>query len=95
MPTNAANTKQTAVRHPVRTRQGKVVRISGPTTAIIEVESVKQHPKYRKRYTRSTTYVVHVRAGQSVTVGQTVKIAPTRPLSATKRWRLANVGESA
>jgi len=89
MPTTAANTKQTTMRRPVRTRQGKVVRVSGPTTAVVEVESVKQHPKYRKRYTRSTTYVVHVRTGQTVAVGQTVEIAPTRPRSSAKRWRLA------
>lgn len=94
MPTTAANSTQPRVRRPVQTRQGTLVRMAGPTTAIVEVERVKQHPKYRKRYTRSTTYVVHVRAGQTVTVGQKVSIAQTRPRSAAKRWRLADVGES-
>lgn len=65
------------------------MRLPTPTSAVVEVSSVKQHAKYRKRYAWTTRYVVHVRKGQAVSVGQHVLIAPTRPRSGNKRWRLA------
>ena len=85
MPTT---TPQQNTRRPAPTQQGKVVRLSGATSAVVEVSHVVEHPKYRKRFTRAKTFLVNVRKGQEVTVGANVTIAETRPRSAAKRWRI-------
>ena len=70
-------------------RHGKVVRAVGPTTAVVEIVTVKQHPKYHKRFMRSQRVLVQLKRGQEVTSGQSATIALTRPRSGSKRWRMA------
>ena len=51
------------------------------------VEKVKVHPKYNKRYKSSTHYQVH--DGQNeFKIGDKVKFIECRPLSKNKRWRV-------
>lgn len=66
---------------------GTVVKRSGDKTVSVEVASIRRHPKYDKKITRSKRYLAHDSAA-TVTVGQVVTIEETRPLSARKRWRV-------
>jgi small subunit ribosomal protein S17 len=45
---------------------------------------------YKKRVRRSRKFMVHDERNEA-RVGDTVRIVETRPLSARKRWRLANI----
>ncbi|MDN6160261.1 MAG: 30S ribosomal protein S17, partial [Staphylococcus equorum] len=61
-------------------------------TIVVEVELIKQHPKYRKRINRSTRLTAHDE-NNIAKDGDTVEIKETRPLSKTKRFRLVEVVE--
>jgi len=63
-------------------------------TIVVRVDSVKSHPKYKKVIRRSAKFHAHDEQN-SANVGDLVRIVETRPLSATKRWRLAEILEVA
>ncbi len=71
-------------------RVGLVVSDAPEKTVTVSVEALVRHPKYKKRVRRSKKYMVHDE-GNEARVGDTVRIIETRPISARKRWRLANV----
>ena len=75
-------------------RQGTVVSDAMEKTIVVRVDVVKAHPRYKKVVRRSTKFHVHDEESQAK-VGDVVRIVETRPLSKTKRWRLAEVVESA
>lgn len=68
-----------------RRLHGVVVRKSGAKTVAVEVTRVIRHPLYRKSMKRTKRYLAHDAKDQA-TVGQTVTIQESRPLSARKRW---------
>ena len=63
-------------------------------TIVVKVESIKAHPRYKKVVRRSAKFHAHDEAN-AANVGDVVRIVETRPLSKTKRWRLAEVVEVA
>ena len=71
-------------------RVGLVVSDAPEKTVTVSVEALVRHPKYKKRVRRSKKFMVHDEANEA-RVGDTVRIIETRPISARKRWRLANV----
>ena len=71
-------------------RVGLVVSDKAEKTVTVSVETLVRHPKYKKRVRRSKRFMVHDE-GNEARIGDTVRIIETRPLSARKRWRLANV----
>ena len=73
-----------------RTLIGTVVSAAMQKTAVVRVEHVALHPKYRKYVRRSKSYNVHDERGEAK-VGSRVEIAECRPLSRTKSWRLVRV----
>ena len=75
-------------------RQGKVVSSAMDKTIVVKVDTLKAHPKYKKVVRRSNTFHAHDEANQA-NVGDIVRIVETRPLSKTKRWRLAEIVEAA
>jgi len=75
-------------------RQGTVVSDAMEKTIVVKVEVVKAHPKYKKVVRRSVKFHAHDEAS-AAKVGDVVRIVETRPLSKTKRWRLAEVVEAA
>ena len=75
-------------------RQGTVVSDAMEKTIVVRVDVVKAHPRYKKVVRRSSKFHVHDEESQAK-VGDLVRIVETRPLSKTKRWRLAEVVESA
>jgi small subunit ribosomal protein S17 len=75
-------------------RQGMVVSDAMDKTIVVKVEVLKAHPKYKKVVRRSVKFHAHDERGEAK-VGDVVRIVETRPLSKTKRWRLAEVVEAA
>jgi small subunit ribosomal protein S17 len=71
-------------------RVGLVVSDKPNKTVTVSVETLVQHPLYKKRVRRSKRFMVHDEQN-TARVGDTVRIIETRPLSARKRWRLANI----
>ena len=71
-------------------RVGMVVSDKPQKTVVVSVETLVRHPLYKKRVRRSKKFMVHDEQ-DSARVGDTVRIIETRPISARKRWRLANV----
>lgn len=71
-------------------RVGKVVSDAPEKTVTVSVEALVQHKLYKKRVRRSKKFLVHDEQNEA-RVGDTVRIVETRPLSARKRWRLAQI----
>jgi small subunit ribosomal protein S17 len=84
----------TATRGERKIRQGVVISDKMDKTVVVLVERRTTHPLYRKTVTRSEKYHAHDEAND-VNVGDSVRIAETRPLSKTKRWRVVEVIERA
>ena len=74
--------------------QGRVVSDKMEKTITVAVETKKNHPIYGKRMNYSKKYKVHDE-NNTAKVGDIVRIMETRPLSATKRFRLLEVVEEA
>jgi small subunit ribosomal protein S17 len=75
-------------------RRGVVVSSAMDKTIVVRVETLKAHRRYKKIIRRSTKFHAHDEQNQA-NVGDIVRIVETRPLSKTKRWRLAEVVEAA
>ena len=75
-------------------RRGVVVSAAMDKTIVVRVDSVKAHPKYKKVIRRSKKFHAHDEQNQAK-AGDVVRIVETRPLSKTKRWRLAEIIEVA
>ena len=71
-------------------RVGLVVSDRPEKTVTVSVETLVRHSLYKKRVRRSKRFMVHDE-GNEARVGDTVRIIETRPISARKRWRLANI----
>ena len=74
--------------------QGLVVSDKMEKTIVVEVEDRVKHALYGKVIRRTTKLKVHDEQGDAG-VGDRVQIMETRPMSATKRWRLVSVVEKA
>ncbi len=75
-------------------RVGVVVSDAMERTITVRVERTFPHQRYGKVVRRSSTFSVHD-AENAASVGDRVRIVETRPISKTKRWRLAEVLEGA
>ena len=73
---------------------GTVVSDKMDKTITVLVETYKNHPLYKKRVKSSKKYKAHDENGVA-SMGDTVKIMETRPLSATKYFRLVEVVKKA
>lgn len=83
-----------ALQAGMRTRRkrkvGRVVSDRMDKTIVVSVERLSRHPLY-KRVVRLTTKFKAHDEGNEARMGDTVRIEESRPLSATKRWRLVDV----
>ena len=66
----------------------------GDKSIVVKVETVRAHPKYKKVVRRSNKLHAHDEQN-TAGIGDVVRIVETRPLSKTKRWRLAEIVEKA
>ena len=74
--------------------QGVVVSDKMDKTIVVLVEDRVKHPLYGKVMTKSSRLEAHDEANDAG-IGDRVRVMETRPLSATKRWRLIEVVERA
>ncbi len=74
-------------RNSRKVRKGTVVSKSGIKSVVIRSERRERHPIYDKVVRRFKKYHAHDE-DDSAAVGDEVTIVETRPLSATKRWRV-------
>ncbi|MGT2425957.1 30S ribosomal protein S17 [Amnibacterium kyonggiense] len=77
-----------------KARRGYVVSDKMDKTIVVEVEDRVKHPLYGKVIRRTSKVKAHDEAG-TAGIGDLVVISETRPLSATKRWRLVEILEKA
>jgi small subunit ribosomal protein S17 len=77
-----------------KVREGLVVSDKMNKTVVVEVEDRVKHPKYGKVIRRTKKYTAHD-GDNACGVGDRVRLVETRPLSATKRWRVAEILEKA
>ncbi len=78
----------------LKERVGIVVSDKMDKTVVVAVENRFPHPIYQKTVSRTTRYKAHDKEN-NCKVGDRVRISETRPLSATKRWTVAEVLRSA
>ena len=84
----------TDTRNQRKTRRGYVVSDKMDKTVVVEVEDRVKHPLYGKVIRRSSKVKAHDEQN-SAGIGDLVVIMETRPLSASKRWRLVEIVEKA
>ena len=89
-----SNEVQTEKRNDRKVREGLVVSDKMDKTIVVALEDRKKHPRYSK-IMRSTTKVKVHDEENAAGVGDRVLLMETRPLSATKRWRVVSVLEKA
>ncbi len=75
-------------------RRGVVVSDAMDKTIVVRIDTVQKHERYGKVVRRSSKLHVHDEQN-AAGVGDVVRIVETRPLSATKRWRLLEIIEKA
>jgi small subunit ribosomal protein S17 len=75
-------------------RRGVVVSSAMDKTIVVKVDVITSHQRYKKVIRRSVKFHAHDEQN-TAKVGDVVRIVETRPLSATKRWRLAEIVEVA
>ena len=73
---------------------GKVLSDKTDKTITVLVETYKKDPLYKKRVKYSKKYAAHDEKNEAK-IGDTVRIAETRPLSRTKHYRLVEIVEKA
>lgn len=77
-----------------KTRVGTVVSDKMDKTVVVLVETMIEHPLYKKRVKQSKKYKAHDEEN-TCRIGDKVKIMETRPLSKDKNWRVAEIIERA
>lgn len=87
--------EESSVRSGARkVREGIVVSDKMDKTVVVAIEQRVKHPLYGKVMTSSEHLKAHDEAN-SAGVGDRVRVMETRPLSATKRWRVVEIVEKA
>lgn len=77
-----------------KTRIGSVVSDKSDKTIVVQVIRQVPHPLYGKVVRRRSRFHAHDEMNQA-SIGDTVLIMETRPLSKTKRWRLTEIVKKA
>ena len=75
-----------------KSRIGTVVSDRADKTVTVQVERRFAHPLYGKQVAKTKKYLAHDEHNE-FRVGDTVRMVETRPLSKTKRWRVAELIE--
>jgi small subunit ribosomal protein S17 len=81
---------QVQVQGKRKTKVGRVVSDRMDKTIVVSVERLARHPLYKRVIRLSTKFKAHDEENEA-RIGDTVLIEESRPLSATKRWRLVSV----
>ena len=87
-------TDEIARANPRKVREGVVISSSMEKSAVIASVDRVRHRRYAKTVRRTTRLMIHDEEND-LNVGDTVRVAETRPLSKNKRWRLVEILERA
>jgi small subunit ribosomal protein S17 len=71
---------------PRRKLQGTVVSDKMQKTIVVQVESIKEHPKYKRRFKMHKKYKAHDE-GREYHIGDKVVIEEISPMSKDKKWK--------
>ncbi len=85
---------QPQVRASRKFREGIVTSDAMDKTVVVTITYRKPHQQYRKLIMKSKKLYVHDENNEAG-VGDRVRVSETRPISATKRWRLVEILEKA
>jgi len=66
---------------------GKIISNKMQKTVVVEVERIKQHPLYKRRYKIHKKYKAHIEK-EGYKVGDRVIIEECRPISKEKKWKV-------
>ncbi len=77
-------------QRPRTQKVGRVVSDKMEKTVVVAVDSVRRHPLYHKRITRTSKFLAHDEENRC-RPGDVVRIEETRPLSKRKRWIVREV----
>lgn len=92
MSENVVETAETPA-HSLKTQKvGRVVSDKMDKTVVVSVDSVRRHPLYHKRITRSKKFLAHDEQN-ACKPGDIVRIEETRPMSRRKRWIVREIVE--
>lgn len=72
---------------PKKKLKGIVVSDKMTKTVVVNVESIKEHPKYKRRYKMHKKYKAHDEK-QEYHIGDVVMIEESAPISKDKKWRV-------
>ena len=86
--------EQAAARNTRKVREGLVVSDKMDKTVVVEVEDRVKHALYGKVMRRTSRLKAHDE-NNDCGIGDRVQLMETRPLSATKRWRVVTILERA
>ena len=75
-----------------KTRVGTVVSNKMDKTVVVAIKDNVKHPLYKKIMKRTVKFKAHDEEN-TCSIGDTVRIMETRPLSKSKRWRLVEIVE--
>ena len=79
-----------AVQGKRKTKVGRVVSDKMDKTIVVSVERMTRHPLYKRVVRQTSKFKAHDEDNEAH-VGDAVLIEESRPLSATKRWRLVSI----
>ncbi|KAF0194944.1 MAG: small subunit ribosomal protein S17 [Bacteroidetes bacterium] len=85
---------ETETRNLRKERIGVVVSNKMQKSIVVQVERREKHPKYGKFVKKTSKFAAHDE-NNDCNIGDTVRIAETRPLSKNKCWRLVEIIERA
>src|SRR5690242_10970569 len=89
-PTTASGAQEQGEKHRRQTKIGRVTSDKMQKTIVVAVESLKQHPIYKRTYRFTNKFKAHDEHNDA-RIGDVVRIEETRPLSKDKRWRLVEI----
>ena len=72
---------------PKRELTGKVVSDKMQKTVVVNVETIKEHPKYKKKFKSHKKYKAH-NEKMDIKIGDTVVIRECAPISKVKKWEV-------
>ena len=91
MTADAQRTSRTTTRTTTRKEKvGRVVSDKMDKTIVVSVERLSRHPLYKRVIRLTTKFKAHDERNEA-RIGDTVRIVESRPLSATKRWRMVEI----
>jgi small subunit ribosomal protein S17 len=73
-----------------KAKVGRVVSDKMDKTIVVSVERLSRHPLYKRVIRLTTKFKAHDERNEA-RIGDTVRIVESRPLSATKRWRMVEI----